>query len=110
MNKSQLAYTLPNIKLFKYNPYLEFKNLSKEEYEEENKKLADPFNNELFIDDEGYQWVCKIDNNKITYESKQKELEEKNQKKFKKMFFGFSIFDILFMIGAIVLYIISTRG
>lgn len=107
---SALAYALPNIKLFKHNPYLELKNLSKEEYEEENKKLYEPCNNELFIDDEGYQWVCKIDNGKITYKSKEKELAEKNQKKFKKMFIGFTIFDSLFIIGTIILYIIKTRG
>ena len=40
----------------------------------------------------------------------QKELEDKNQKKFKKMFIGFAIFDFLFIIGMIILYIIKTRS
>lgn len=108
-NKSQLAYTLPNIKNYKYNPYL--KNLSKEEYEKVNNSLFIPYNNELFIDDDGFQWICKIDDNgNITYESKEKELEDKNQKKFKKLFIGFAIFDALFIIGMIILYIIETRS
>ncbi len=103
-----IAYTLPNIRIFKDNPYL--KDLSKEEYEKINKTLEDPYDNEVFVDDEGYQWICKIVDGKITYESKEKELAEKNQKKFKKMFFGFVIFDTLFIIGTIILYIIKTRG
>ena len=40
----------------------------------------------------------------------QKELEDKNQKKFKKMFIGFAIFDALFIIGMIILIIVSRKG
>ena len=110
-DKSQLAYTLPNIKNYKYNPYLELKNLSKEEYDKVNNELFIPYNNELFIDDDGFQWICKIDEDgNVTYESKEKELEDKNRKKFKKMFIGFAIFDFLFIIGMIILYIIKTRS
>ena len=105
----QLAYTLPNVKCFKYNPFL--KNLSKEEYDKANETLFEPYNNELFIDDDGFQWICKIDEDgNVTYESKEKELADKNQKKFKNMFISFAIFDTLFVIGMIILFIIVRKG
>ncbi len=108
---SQAGYIvfLPNIKYFKDNPYL--KNLPEVEYEKENKSLLPPCNNGLFIDDDGFKWLCKIDEyGNITYKSKEKELEDKTKKNFKKMLFGFISFDVLYTIGMIILYIIVIKG
>jgi hypothetical protein len=78
--KGRLATNVANIRKFKDNPYI--RDLPEADRMELNRNLLTPYNGELFVDDDRFQWVCtydKDDNGVITYvyTSKERDMFEK---------------------------------
>lgn len=79
--RGRLPTCAGNIRFVKDNPYI--KDLPDDERAEANLSLLVPFDNEIFYDDEGYQYIVFIDVDPVTgvetytYISKTKELSER---------------------------------
>ena len=78
--KGRLATNVGNIRRFKDNPYI--RDLPEADRIELNRNLLTPYDGELFIDDERFQWVCKYekdDNGVIQYiyTSKEHDMHDK---------------------------------
>ena len=78
--KGRLATNIGDIRMFKDNPYI--RDLPDADRMLLNRDLLTPYDCELFIDDDRFQWVCKYeeDDNGVTsyiYTSKEKEMYER---------------------------------
>ena len=79
--RGRFAANIANVRLFKSNPYI--KDLPEADMLEANKSLLTPYQGEMFYDDDGYKYICKITKNELTgetqynYISKEKENAEK---------------------------------
>ena len=78
--KGRLATNVANIRLFKDNPYI--RDLPEADRMELNRDLLTPYNGELFVDDDKFQWVCTYDEDdngviSYVYTSKERDMFEK---------------------------------
>lgn len=79
--KGRFVGNICNIRLFKENPYI--LDLTESQRDTLNANLLEPYNGELFYDDDKFIWVCEVTENESTgektyhYKSQEKELNEK---------------------------------